>query len=410
MSARGAWLFLRVALGLCGACQPHRDVCASLDESLKRCGFPITRLDCAAGDRAAADALAAKIDDAGCEGFAQGEDAVDHRLCLLAGWDCPEPPTPAPGAHAAKYPLVFVSGIDGEPVFDWNPRVMRAVLGLEGGRAYHVQVLPWATTAERAEDLWLQLTPLRRQARDGKLNLVCYAVGGLDCRYLVSPGGLFKADPAQLKEAQAAIASITTVATPHRGTRVAEAAIQALRSGTTSDLLATLIGQDSSAKIPDDAAVLRTLGGLTLEALFAFNREVTDAPGVYYQSWAGVSQVLGRTSDASEELIREQCVAPGGELLFSRHRDTRDRMNELLWVAAPFSGTSRDDLGRVVSSPADGQVAVASAKWGTFRGCIPADHYDVVGQIGHTTWDPVTGFDAPRFYAYVATDLAGRGL
>jgi hypothetical protein len=53
---------------------------------------------------------------------------------------------------------------------------------------------------------------------------------------------------------------------------------------------------------------------------------------------------------------------------------------------------------------------VASARWGNFRGCIPADHYDVVGQIGHNTRDPVTGFDAARFWAFVASDLAERGF
>ena len=30
----------------------------------------------------------------------------------------------------------------------------------------------------------------------------------------------------------------------------------------------------------------------------------------------------------------------------------------------------------------DGLVPVESAKWGTFLGCVPADHLDEIGQIG----------------------------
>ena len=85
-------------------------------------------------------------------------------------------------------------------------------------------------------------------------------------------------------------------------------------------------------------------------------------------------------------------------------------MNELLWVTAPFGSTSRDDKGAIVLSPSDGMVSVESAKWGEFRGCLPADHYDVIGQIGHTTRDGRTGFDAPLFYRYVASSLAEKGL
>ena len=54
-------------------------------------------------------------------------------------------------------------------------------------------------------------------------------------------------------------------------------------------------------------------------------------------------------------------------------------------------------------------VSVDSAKWGNFRGCIPADHYDVIGQMARISADPVTGFDAPRFYEWVISDLAERG-
>jgi len=60
--------------------------------------------------------------------------------------------------------------------------------------------------------------------------------------------------------------------------------------------------------------------------------------------------------------------------------------------------------------PNDGMATVESAKWGNFRGCIPADHLDEVGQVGHHGKLRWTGFDHLRFYRNVAFDLAAQGF
>jgi triacylglycerol lipase len=404
---------IALALLTASACTAsNEDTCTSLRGALKRCGLPVVALDCGRIERTTEEALMSRLGSEGCKGVAAGDSsAVDPRLCALGNWPCPLPPTPQPTTAKTKYPVVFVSGIDGSTTFDWHPKVIEA-LKRSGTEVFHVHVLPWATTAERADDLWLSLQNLRSKSGVTKFNLVAYAVGGLDVRYLASPNGLMRTRAAEYERVHSAIASITTIATPHRGTRVAEAALSAVRSGTTSDLLATFVGTlaEGTNTVPPDANLIRTLSGLTLQATFALNETLTDAPNTYYQSWAGVSHVLGKTSTASESAIRAACVGEAGDLRFSRHKDSRDVMNELLWVSAPFSGTSLDAKGMAIQSPSDGMVAVESAKWGNFRGCLPADHYDVIGQIGHTTRDPQTGFDAPFFYQYVASDLAGRGL
>ena len=60
----------------------------------------------------------------------------------------------------------------------------------------------------------------------------------------------------------------------------------------------------------------------------------------------------------------------------------------------------------------DGIVAVSSATYGTFRGCIPADH---MGEGGATIGgalpvpDPQSGFNYLDFYIGVAQDLAAQG-
>ncbi len=387
---------------LAAGCDTPQDLCGYLDDSIQRCNLPSTRVDCSAAEEASKAIVAQRLAKADCAGLAADDDsgAVDPRLCALAGWSCPDTPTPAPSAAVPAYPLMLVSGIDGSAAFDWHPRI-RTQLRKYGVDSHHVSVRPWATTAARAADLWQSLQSYH--ARYGtKLNLVCWAVGGLDCRYLVSPHGLFADDDDARAEVVAAIASITTVATPHRGTRVAEAALSALRSAVTEDLLAALVGADVS--VPDDAALVLTLQGLTPEALFSFNQDVDDEPGIFYQSWAGVSELSGQISAAEQSLLTAHCPQ-----LF-QHPGAPDTSNLLLWATYPFSGSANGDDGRVVVSPSDGMVSVASARWGEFRGCVAADHYDVVGQIGHSTRDPLTGFDAASFYRYVASDLATRGF
>jgi len=125
--------------------------------------------------------------------------------------------------------------------------------------------------------------------------------------------------------------------------------------------------------------------------------------GLRVESWAGVSEALslGTTEDA----IRAACVGRDGDLLFDRHPGTHDEMTPLLWLTAPWAARSLSDGGQPLTSPSDGMVSVESAKWGRFRGCVPADHYDLVGQLADHGPDPDTGWDALRFYAAVARGL-----
>lgn len=411
---RGGVLVVLVAASVASAaCSAPQDTCAELRSNLKKCGLSATSLDCSRVDTSTLESMVSRFSSDGCDGAKQtqqrADSAVDPRLCQAAGWRCPDAPTPD-GTTRPQYPLVFVSGIDESAIFDWNPRIVTSLVTTFGeGAAVHVKVRGWATVPERAADLWDSLSELAART-GGKLNLVCYAVAGLDCRYIASPRGLFEGDKKSYATALATIASITTVSTPHRGTRVADAALAALQSGTAQDLLGALSGSSDASALPSGGALQRTLEGLTMDASLPFNAKITDADGILYQSWAGVSHVLGKSSAASEASIQKYCTGDDGALRLFRHDGDNDALNELLWITAPWSSTSRSKDGAVVASPSDGMVSVASAKWGEFRGCVPADHYDVIGQIGHSTRDGLSGFDAPRFYRWIASDLAARGL
>ncbi|GAC1356597.1 MAG: hypothetical protein NVSMB47_10020 [Polyangiales bacterium] len=412
---RAAAASLVLLAGACAACARQHDACSELGDALRRCDLATGDFSCDGVGTSTAEELLARLETDGCSALGQATQpgdaaAVDPRVCALGGFSCPPPPTPHVDSAATQFPLVFVSGIDDHPVFDWSPRIVASIGVGSDARAEHVTVLPWATVPERTADLWASLEQVLARTGASKVNLVCWAVGGLDCRYLVSPGGLFRDDRAGRARAVSAIASITTIATPHRGTRVAEAAISALRTGVASDLIAALLGTATSAPIPDDAAMLRALEGLTLEAAIAFDRDVIDEPAVFYQSFAGVSAPLGRASSTFTRDVLAHCVDADGAPADLGHPGTVDALSEALWITAPFSTVSYGPDRELVTGPSDGMIAVESAKWGLFRGCLPADHYDLVGQLAHTTRDARTGFDPQRFYRWLAADLASRGF
>jgi triacylglycerol esterase/lipase EstA (alpha/beta hydrolase family) len=57
----------------------------------------------------------------------------------------------------------------------------------------------------------------------------------------------------------------------------------------------------------------------------------------------------------------------------------------------------------------DGLVPVASTRWGTFLGCIPADHLDEICQIAGDQPGGSNSFDCERFYRQLADWLVARG-
>lgn len=186
---------------------------------------------------------------------------------------------------------------------------------------------------------------------------------------------------------------------------MANAALSAT-TDSTSTLLATLVGPGGLTGYRAEDAVRDALAGLTNEALVGFNAVVTDHPSVHYQSWAGVSYTAGQPFYPAERDVQAWC-GEGAVEPPTAHRDT---MTELLWASSPFSTRTLDSFGVAVVSPADGMVSVDSAQWGNFRGCVAADHYDVIGRLGDHGPDPRTGFEATNFYLDVATDLALEGL
>jgi triacylglycerol lipase len=120
------------------------------------------------------------------------------------------------------------------------------------------------SVAERAQDLknYLQ-DPNRVEVFEKKVHLLAHSMGGLDARFMISKLGMAKR-----------ILSLTTIATPHHGSPIANAVVKATEPGLTQ-LLGSL-GVDVKATLD-----------LTTDACEQRNKEVLDEAGIAYFSIAG---------------------------------------------------------------------------------------------------------------------------
>ncbi|MDB4935926.1 MAG: Lipase precursor [Labilithrix sp.] len=413
--ARSSAFVLGAVLAVaCAPAEDREDRCVRVQTQLDACaGAPIARLDCSAVSTADLD----RLDDLGqglacqaLQGVAPTDGDPMSAACRLLGVGCVASVTPAPTRTPARYPVVLVNGIDTSPLFRYSPRIVSTMRDEGGHRVFLATLTPYETPQHRAPELWKRIDEIRSQTGAAKVNLVCHSLGGLDCRYLVSPNGL-AADLGLAPNAIAdAVASITTLGTAHRGTRVADVLLGLAADGDRAKVandFATLAGDTfSPERIDGDVHLRDALRALSTASAPAFNAEIVDAPGVAYQSWAGYSRPLGTASAAHDALLTELCRTSDGESglpIAGKH-------DFMALALVPFSDVAGKQLDDAAIVPNDGLATVASAKWGTFRGCIPADHMEQLGQHSLPDVNVRTGFDVARFYANVAGDLAAQGF
>jgi triacylglycerol lipase len=394
----------------CKDASGRAEKCGELQDELSRCtGSSFGRLDCSAVSEGDIDRLSSLTHGGSCAviaGALPGDGDLLSATCRVLGVGCVESTTPAPELSPTRYPILLVNGIDTSPLFRWSERIVDT-MHLAGGHDVHLATLtPYEPPRVRAPELWKRIEEVRHETGAAKVNLICHSLGGLDCRYLVSPNGLaldLGVDPATV------VASITTVGTAPRGTRVADVALgltpDADSARVVNDLASVLGDWFGSEALENDAELRDALRALSVANAPAFNDEITDAEGIYYQSWAGYSRPFGMANATHDALLRELCATEADDGLpgFSKH-------DYMALVLVPFV----DIAGRMTDGgdvePNDGLTPVRSARWGKFRGCIPADHMEQLGARNIPDVNVRSGFDVARFYTNVAQDLAERGF
>ena len=244
---------------------------------------------------------------------------------------------------ATRFPVMLVHGYFGTDTyfslldyFHDVPDRLRAA-GFEV-RTPTTDAFNWSES--RGEQLAEQLDALLVETGARKVNMIAHSQGGMDARVVIS--GLGYAER---------VATLTTVATPHRGTPLAVA----------------------------DIASVQDFGPDYLEG--TFNPAYPDSAEVKYFSWSA------RTCG----LLEFGCQ--------------RERNGEL---ADPILALFQTSLTLRVGDN-DGFVPTASMVWGELLGTLSADHMDEVGQIadGSPRNDP---FDHRAFYLSELYRLSAAGF
>jgi triacylglycerol lipase len=313
--------------------------------------------------------------------------------------------------RVAKFPFVFVHAFNASSTNDWSFNGVKEALTKDGHYVVLADVPPFAGTPARAAVLAKTIDGARASfchdvhpeqdesacIASTKVNLVGHSQGGLDARYAAS------------KLVGEHVASITTISSPHHGTPLGDVGVAALQ-GAAVDVVAerlfALIGALRSPGEAGEASDLRDAFFWLSERRAAntahdASLEMPDVPGVIYQSWAGVATLDGR-------LPRDTSACEGGSVLphAPRTAGTFGLSSAAFFVPLIPVFTRADQI------PNDGHIPVASARYGEFQGCLPADHLDLIGRPDGQR-DAVirrTGFDHTSLYRVIADRLAARGL
>ncbi|MDB4935322.1 MAG: hypothetical protein JWP87_2294 [Labilithrix sp.] len=274
-------------------------------------------------------------------------------------------PAPEPAKLGAPYPVVLMHGMSGFGQLEIGPVGITYFDGVvedlttKGESVFVTIVPPYDTSDARAQALSKQIDDILKRTGKAKVNLVGHSQGGMDARVITSPQGLGYGDR---------VASVTTVATPHHGSKVADAVLGLLQylpadviDSVTGDFLALV--EKTAYELQSDAHLRQQVVELSEKYMSTvFNPKYKDAPGVLYMSYAG------RTN-----LRTGMGVCDGG----AYDNDPLD-VDVTQAALAPLAIFLEEGKLKVN----DGLVTVESSKWGVFQQCVPADHLKEVGQLG----------------------------
>ena len=234
--------------------------------------------------------------------------------------------------NAAKYPILMIHGVGFRdlkwPLY-WG-RIPATIAGT-GSVLFYGKQDCWARTEDNAKTIRARIRQILEETGSEKVNIIAHSKGGLEARMAASSLGIGDK-----------IASITTIGTPHHGSKTIDKLLKAPDSlfNIASFAVDNWIGLIGDTK-PDFYAVCRDF---STEYALNFNKDNPDVPGVYYQSFAGV-------------------------------------------MKTPFSDINLStaySIVRLIEGDNDGLVSVESAKWGesftvlTGRTNRGISHYDEI--------------------------------
>lgn len=283
------------------------------------------------------------------------------------------------------FPFVLVHGIFG---FDKIGTLdgfygVEAALTKEGHKVFSAKVDPVNDSTTRGEQLLLIIDQVLQKTGAARVNIIAHSQGGLGARY------------AAYKQ-PAKVASVVTIGTPHQGAVLADLVLDGINKETVkvAETLFKMMGKPFFGTIVEGSDIHAALVQLSAARMTAFNAQIVDQPGTKYYS------ISGRTGYVSATSLCAKALNPPFIAKWSKLNDTPEVMFLLTGLA--LRGTLLNP------EPHDGVVQLKGTPWGTWLGCIPADHYDEIGQPMDQA--QAGGFDHLQFYRDLATYLRKQGL
>jgi triacylglycerol lipase len=291
--------------------------------------------------------------------------------------------TPIDAAATGPFPIVLAHGLFGFDrigPLDYFYGISDA-LTAAGRQVFAPRVDAVQSAEVRGAQLVDAIEAARAATGAAKVVVIGHSQGGLDARWAAAH------DPDH-------VAAVVTVATPHRGSPVADVALDIL-PGNSSDALNALADFFGLSTSGSTTSFSGALNSLTSAGAAAFNATVPDVPGMPYFSIAGRSALAGASD----------CPPSAAPFMTTWDGDLDPLQLELVPVAGILAAAALPDL-----PTHDGLVTVASATWGTFLGCVPADHLDEVCQIAGTSPGLGNGFDCLEMWRGLEAYLRAQQL
>ena len=245
---------------------------------------------------------------------------------------------------------------------------------------------PFNDSEVRAQTLLAQVEAIVAQTGRAKVNLIGHSQGGLDSRIIAN----LRPD---------LVASVTTFATPHQGTKVADVALGLVKDPNGQKLideLVKIVGVPLYDAAGNQTSLSKSFVQLSTKTMEDFNVKYPDQPGIFYFSLSGRSKY---------HLGGADCASNSEPEFVKKMHKTTDGLEPLLTTP----GLILDGVS-LFPAPHDGLVYAKSARWGQFLGCVPADHFDEVGHLFGDRPSLFNNWDYLDFYVELVSLLRQKGF
>jgi triacylglycerol lipase len=296
----------------------------------------------------------------------------------------------SPQPLGPPYPIVLAHGFfgfddfAGAGFFNYYFEVEEHLANRGELMVFTPEVDPFNSSTYRGAQLADAVREVLDQTGHAKVNIIGHSQGGLDARVVAHDHPEW-------------VAAVVTVGTPHGGSPIVDVALGLVEDPFVDDVLDFFfdtVGKRVWDQIGNETDLGDAIGTFSTQGIVQFNADYPDQPGVFYASVAGRSDRHegGTACSAATPPFIEQWMSEQDPI------DPLLSINEMI-----LDGGLSDPHAN------DGMVRAIDARWGKFLGCVPADHFDEIGQLFGDGPGLGNDWTHKQFYADLVVYLRDRG-